>query len=109
MTTGQAKQVPDPVALRSARHLDFFDFMFTRFFRKHMRALRVARWGLPELPAGKPVVIFANHPSWWDGVAFMLLYRRLLPHRPLFTPMDAKAIEKYRFMTRLGVFGIETG
>ncbi len=101
--------MPDPVALRSARHLDFFDFMFTRFFAKHMRALRVARWGMPELPVGKPVVIFANHPSWWDGVAFMLLYRRLLPERPLFTPMDAAALEKYRFMKRLGVFGIETG
>ena len=109
MTTGQAKQVPDPVARRSPRHLAFFDFMFTRFFAKHMRALRVARWGLPELPEGKPAVIFANHPSWWDGVAFMLLYRRLLPERPLFTPMDATALEKYRFMTRLGVFGIETG
>ncbi|MFO0465757.1 MAG: lysophospholipid acyltransferase family protein [bacterium] len=109
MTKTPGQQMPDPVALRSPRHLDFFDFMFTRFFAKHMRALRVARWGLPDLPAGKPAVIFANHPSWWDGVAFMLLYRRLLPERPLFTPMDAAALEKYRFMKRLGVFGIETG
>jgi 1-acyl-sn-glycerol-3-phosphate acyltransferase len=109
MTKAPGQEMPDPVALRSPRHLDFFDFMFTRFFAKHMRALRVARWGLPELPAGKPAVIFANHPSWWDGVAFMLLYRRLLPERPLFTPMDAAALEKYRFMKRLGVFGIETG
>ena len=47
MTKTPGQQVPDPVALRSPRHLDFFDFMFTRFFAKHMRALRVARWGLP--------------------------------------------------------------
>jgi 1-acyl-sn-glycerol-3-phosphate acyltransferase len=99
----------DPVALRSERHLDFFNFMFTRFTRKHMRAVRIARWGMPEIPRGAPAVIFANHPSWWDGVAFMLLYRRLLKDRPLFTPMAEWALDKYAFMRRLGVFGVETG
>jgi len=99
----------DPVALRSERHLAFFDIMFTRFFRAHMRALRVARWGQPAIPAGAPAVIVANHPSWWDGVAFMLLHRRLLKDRPLFTPMAEWALDKYAFMRRLGVFGIGTG
>jgi len=100
---------PDPVALRSERHIAFFDFAFTRFFRTHMRALRLARWGRPEAAAGTPAVVFANHPSWWDGVAFMLLNRSLTKDRPLFTPMAAWALDKYAFMRRLGVFGIETG
>jgi 1-acyl-sn-glycerol-3-phosphate acyltransferase len=99
----------DPVALRSERHLAFFDVMFTRFFRTHMRALRVARWGMPAIPSGAPAVVFANHPSWWDGVAFMLLHRRLMHGRLLFTPMAEWALNKYGFMRRLGVFGIETG
>jgi 1-acyl-sn-glycerol-3-phosphate acyltransferase len=108
--TGQAgKPARDPVALRSERHLDFFNLAFTRFTQKHMRAVRVANWGMPEVPRGAPAVIFANHPSWWDGVAFMLLYRRLLKDRPLFTPMAEWALDKYAFMRRLGVFGIETG
>jgi 1-acyl-sn-glycerol-3-phosphate acyltransferase len=104
-----SKVARDPVALRSERHLDFFNMAFTRFTRKHMRAVRIAHWGLPQVPHGAPAVIFANHPSWWDGVAFMLLYRRLLKHRPLFTPMAEWALDKYAFMRRLGVFGIETG
>jgi 1-acyl-sn-glycerol-3-phosphate acyltransferase len=99
----------DPVALRSERWIAFFDLAFTRFARRHMRALRVARWGLPQVPRGAPAVIFANHPSWWDGVACMLLSRRLLKDRPLFTPMAEWALAKYPFMRRLGVFGIETG
>jgi 1-acyl-sn-glycerol-3-phosphate acyltransferase len=99
----------DPVALRSERHLAFYDIAFTRFFRTHMRALRIARWGRPAVPAGAPAVVFANHPSWWDGVAFMLLQRRLLRDRPLFTPMAGWALDKYGFMRRLGVFGVETG
>jgi 1-acyl-sn-glycerol-3-phosphate acyltransferase len=109
MTSRAGTPGHDPVALRSERHLAFFDVMFTRFTRKHMRAARIARWGLPDVPQGAPVVIFANHPSWWDGVAFMLLHRRLLRDRPLFTPMAEWALNKYGFMRRLGVFGIETG
>ncbi len=98
----------DPVALRSERHLRFFDRVFARFFRKHMRALRVQRSApLPALPEGVPLVIFANHPGWWDGVLFMLLARRLFPARPGFVPMDAQALARYPFMRRLGVFGIE--
>lgn len=97
----------DPVALRSERHVAFFDFVFTRFFGKSMRALRVARWGLPEVPPGAPIVIYANHPSWWDGVTFMLLARRLFPGRQGFVPMDAAALARYGFMRRIGVFGIE--
>lgn len=109
MTSRAGKPGRDPVVLRSERHLDFFNFMFTRFTRRHMRAVRIAHWGMPEIPRGAPAVIFANHPSWWDGVAFMLLYRRLLKDRPLFTPMAEWALDKYAFMRRLGVFGIETG
>lgn len=97
----------DPVALRSERHVGFFDFAFTRFFGRFMRAMRVAEWGLPQVPPGVPLVIYANHPSWWDGVTFMLLARRLFPGRPGFVPMDAEALEKYGFMRRIGVFGIE--
>jgi 1-acyl-sn-glycerol-3-phosphate acyltransferase len=97
----------DPVALRSERHLAFFDLAFTRFFRRHMRGLRVPPWGMPVLAEGRPVVVFANHPSWWDGVAFMLIFRRLAPGRRLFMPMEAAALDRYRFMRRLGVFGVD--
>jgi 1-acyl-sn-glycerol-3-phosphate acyltransferase len=99
----------DPVALRSPRLLAFFDRAFTRFFARHMRALRLPHWGFPEAARGVPVVVLANHPSWWDGVAFMLLSRRLFPDRPVFIPMEAAALSRYRFMRRIGVFGVEAG
>lgn len=101
--------VEDPVALRSPRLLAFFDRVFTRFFGRHMRALRIPHWGFPEVPRGAPLVVLANHPSWWDGVAFMLLPRLLFPDRPAFIPMDASALARYRFMRRIGVFGVEAG
>ncbi|HWL80132.1 MAG TPA: lysophospholipid acyltransferase family protein [Roseomonas sp.] len=98
----------DPLQAYAPSHLAFYDVMFTRFFRRHMRALRVPEWGMPERPEGVPLVVFANHPSWWDGVAFMLLSRRLFPGRRMFIPMEAAALARYRFMRRLGVFGVDT-
>ncbi|KAA2212397.1 lysophospholipid acyltransferase family protein [Teichococcus oryzae] len=97
----------DPLATYSPRALDFYDFMFTRFARRHMRALRVPHWGLPPDTGDAPLVVFASHPSWWDGVAFMLLSRRLFPGRRMFIPMEEAALARYRFMRRLGVFGVE--
>lgn len=98
---------PSPAELFSPRMHRFFIGIFRRFLHKHMRALRLATWGEPAAPAGRPIVVFANHPSWWDGVAFVLLAERLMPERRQFVPMDAEALARYAFFKRLGVFGIE--
>ena len=106
----QGKAPPeDPVGSYDPRRMAFFHFIFARFFGKHMRAARVAQWGMPRDYGDRPLVVFANHPGWWDGVAFMLLSVGLFPKRRMFTPMDKAALDKYAFMRRLGVFGIETG
>ena len=97
----------DPVALRSERAMAFFNVAFTHSFAGHFSALRVPHWGLPHYPADRPLVVLANHPSWWDGAMFMLLLRRFFIERQAFMPMDADALRKYGFMRRLGVFGIE--
>ncbi len=60
------------------------------------------------MPGDAPLVVFANHPSWWDGIAVMLLSRRLFPDQEVFVPMEARALARYPFMRRIGVFGIET-
>ena len=106
--------VPEVVALHSPARMAFYDLMFTRFFARHMRALRVPAWGMPpaalaEPASGQALIVLANHPSWWDGVAFMLLSRRLFPGRRMIIPMEAAALARYPFMRRLGVFGVETG
>ncbi|MBI0536728.1 glycerol acyltransferase [Roseomonas sp. KE2513] len=100
---------PSPVTLRDARLFAFFHVVFSRHFRRGMGALRVPPWGIPQEHRGRPLIVLANHPSWWDGVAFMLLSARLFPSRHVFIPMAAEALAKYRFMRRLGVFGIEPG
>jgi 1-acyl-sn-glycerol-3-phosphate acyltransferase len=98
---------PSPAELFSPGLHRVFVRIFRRFFAKHMRALRLARWGEPQAAEGRPLIVFANHPSWWDGVAFVLLAETLFPGRRQFVPMDAAALARYAFFKRLGVFGVE--
>jgi 1-acyl-sn-glycerol-3-phosphate acyltransferase len=98
-----------PVALLSPALHRFFSVVFARFVRRHLRAVRIARWGRPVAEPGRPLVVFANHPSWWDGAAFPVLATRLFPDRTMYAPMEAAALARYGFMRRVGVFGVETG
>ncbi|CTQ34580.1 lysophospholipid acyltransferase family protein [Jannaschia rubra] len=99
----------DPVALRSPAMVRFFDGVMQRQMRRAFRAVRVAEPGLPALPDDRPVVFFSNHPSWWDPAFYIVLSAALLPGRCSFGPMEARALERYRFMRRIGIFGIEPG
>lgn len=97
-----------PVALFSPRRFAFFRFIFAGFAARHLRAVRVAKWGLPEADdPSRPLVVYANHPSWWDGVAFMLYSSELFSGRRMIIPMEAEALTRYGFMRRIGVFGVE--
>ena len=102
----KASRAVSPVARRSASAIAFMGPWFERFFRRHMGGLRLARWGYPDASAG-PLVVYSNHPGWWDVVVYALLARRLLPGFEGYGPIDAAMLKKYGFFERLGIFGIE--
>lgn len=106
----QAREIEDdPASLRSEVHVRFFDGVMRRQMRRAFRAVRVARPGPPDLPPDTPIIVYANHPSWWDPALFMVLREHLFPRRRGFGPMEAAALDRYRFMRRIGIFGIESG
>ena len=37
-----------------------------RYFARHFNAVRIARDGLPATRLDRPLIIYSNHPSWWD-------------------------------------------
>jgi 1-acyl-sn-glycerol-3-phosphate acyltransferase len=76
------------------------------FFWRRFHAVRVSRSGLPRGAAG-PLIIYGNHPSWWDPALYILLAQKLFPGRPGYGPMDAKALGKYGVLEKMGVFGVE--
>ncbi len=89
--------------------LRFFRFIVRGYFRRHFHAVRVSH---PErlAEAGRqsgPLLVYANHSSWWDPMVQVLLGEKLLAGRDHFAPMDASALLRYPIFRRLGVFGIE--
>lgn len=100
---------PDPIGLRSPVLVRFFTGVMARQMRRSFRALRLARPGLPPLPEGRAVVIYSNHPSWWDPAVGMVLAASLFPRLAHFAPIEAAMLDRYRFFARLGFFGVAEG
>lgn len=104
-----APDLPDPEALRSPLLVRFFAGIMARHMASSFHAVRVMLPGVPELPADRPVIVYCNHPSWWDPAFLILLATRGFPRRRSFGPMDAAALVRYRFMTRIGLFPVDPG
>jgi 1-acyl-sn-glycerol-3-phosphate acyltransferase len=98
-----------PVARRSPALAAFFGPWFERFAARHLNAIRVAAWGMPDVATDAPVVVWTNHPSWWDAALYVVLNRRLFAGRAGFGPMDAAMVRRYRFFERIGAFPVEMG
>jgi hypothetical protein len=75
--------------------------------KRNFHSVRV--WGDPQLKQfdGRPLVIYANHPSWWDPIVGSIIRHRLLRNRISFAPIDAAMLEKYAFFKKLGYFGVD--
>jgi 1-acyl-sn-glycerol-3-phosphate acyltransferase len=86
--------------------LRFFRRIVRGYFRRHFRAVSVQ---CEERLAGAngPLIVYANHSSWWDPMVSVLLAEALLPGRMHYAPMDAEALKKYPILRRLGIFPVE--
>jgi 1-acyl-sn-glycerol-3-phosphate acyltransferase len=93
----------------SHRLLGLFSIYLDFYFRRNFTAVRTSVTGSKPSEIDGPLVIYANHPSWWDPIHFFVIKRSELPDRDIYGPMDAQALEEYGFFKRLGVFGVERG
>ncbi len=96
----------DPAALRSELLFQLFSSYLSWRLRSSFHAVRRSG-AMPLLPRDRPVVVYGNHPSWWDPALYLVLAKRLFGGRPGFGPMEAQALARYGFFRRLGIFGIE--
>jgi 1-acyl-sn-glycerol-3-phosphate acyltransferase len=97
----------DPVQARSPQFCRLAGLYMRRYMARNFHAVRISKSGRPRLAAGRPAIIYSNHPSWWDPALFIVLNTTWFAERPGYGPMDAAALDKYRFMRRIGIFGIE--
>jgi 1-acyl-sn-glycerol-3-phosphate acyltransferase len=81
---------------------------FTRFLRRHLDGLNLPHWSAPAVAGHRgPVVIYCNHPAWWDAAVIILLAGRLYPGRDHRAPFDAAMLAKYKIFERMGAFGVD--
>lgn len=95
---------PTPVPRISPLLIGLFETYLRWYFPRNFTAVRTA--GRPPR-TDLPLIVYANHPSWWDPIHFLMLARSELPGRRVYGPMDAAALRSYGFFRRLGVFGVE--
>jgi len=89
--------------------LVFFRRIVRGYFRRHFHGVRVS--GLERYIAagvGGPLIVYANHGSWWDPMVCVLLGERMKA-RGHYAPMDAEALERYGILKRVGIFPVEMG
>ena len=78
------------------------------YLKRNFRSVRVAG-GSPEIPAGMPILVCLNHPSWWDPLLSLAVAMEDFPDRTHYAPIDAAALQRYKFFGRIGFFGVERG
>jgi 1-acyl-sn-glycerol-3-phosphate acyltransferase len=89
--------------------------MFERYagrdLARHFHAVRLSQAQRPDPMAirGKPLIVYFNHPSWWDPLVCLRLAEQFFPDRRNYAPMDATALSKHRVFEHLGFFGVELG
>ena len=89
--------------------LMFFRRIVRGYFRRHFSAVRAS--GVERFLAagsgGGPLIVYANHVSWWDPMVQVLLAGELMPRRKHYAPMDAATLKRYGIFRKIGVFGLE--
>jgi 1-acyl-sn-glycerol-3-phosphate acyltransferase len=93
----------------SPRLVQWFTLYLDRYCARHFTAVRLSRSGFDPGAERGPLVVYSNHPSWWDPILYFVLGGAVFPGREGYGPMDAAALAKYGIFRRMGVFGVERG
>lgn len=97
----------------SPRFRRFFGRYSVRLINKRFNAIRVERASVGVLNSLRddpgPILLAMNHASWWDPLLGLVLCERFLPYHTGSAPMDMEQWKTFRFMRKLGLFGVDPG
>lgn len=79
------------------------------YLRRHFHVVAIHAETLPDARLAKsgPVIVYGNHPSWWDPLIAQFLCREFFREHIFRAPIDASALEQYSVFKKLGFYGIE--
>ena len=95
----------DPESL----YVRLFALYVKRFLRRSFHGVRIAREGLPPQRVAGPLVIYLNHPSWWDPLLALVVARRYFHRRRHLAIIESGMAERYRILEPLGFAGVDAG
>lgn len=101
---------------KTARWL--FDFYLNFLFRRNFERIHVlvdkgtfdgvqAAAPVSALDKNLPILLVANHCSWWDGFFLARLQIEIAPTAILLTVMLESELRKYPFLRKLGAVGLD--
>jgi 1-acyl-sn-glycerol-3-phosphate acyltransferase len=80
------------------------------FLKRHFHSIAIERQSrcdqLLSEHVDQPLIVYANHPSWWDPLVGHFFNATLLSGRQFYAPIDADALEQYRVFAKLGFYGV---
>ncbi len=87
---------------------DGFHRFLRPFLRRHFHSIAVERDCLMplDMEATPPLILYGNHPSWWDPLIAHFLNRVVFPRRQFYAPIDAVALEQHGVFKKLGFYGV---
>lgn len=79
------------------------------YLRRHFHSIAVNRQTRYDrsVSAEVPLIVYGNHPSWWDPLVAHYLNRHLFPDRQFYAPIDADALAQYQVFAKLGFYGVK--
>lgn len=77
-----------------------------RFYGTFFRGLEKA---LTEVPDSVPILIAANHTSWWDAFVLLELQKRIRPGCEVYTIALQSTLEAHPFLGRVGLLPLIPG
>ncbi len=96
-------------AKKSAAFERVFDPYSGILVRRHFhRVLVRGDAGLDTVDRGRPVILYANHSSWWDAIMPYVLSRRLF-RLDAYAMMEEQQLARFPFFRWIGVFGVDRG
>lgn len=81
------------------------------YLKRHFHCVGLHRGGGDprSVGPGQPLIVYSNHPSWWDPLIGHYLNATLFPGRQFHAPIDAEALRQYQVFGKLGFYGIDLG
>jgi 1-acyl-sn-glycerol-3-phosphate acyltransferase len=90
----------------SSAALAAFELFFRPWMKRRIHDVHVA-WPERPIPSAGPLLLAANHVSWWDGFILREVHRQLRPTEPFHVLMHERELRRFPFFRRLGGVGID--